>query len=434
MGCQYFSPCEHGADSFTVAIPKLTFGRGCLQEAGVRAGQRGMTRVALFTDAFLKDGPYVSIVQQSLREAGLDFDVFSEIRIEPDDTSVINAAKFISEGGFDGVISVGGGSVMDTAKAAMAYALYPADFLDYFPPPIGQGIPIPGALLPHMACPTTSGTGSECTSVSVIRINALNTKFVLGHPSLLADEALVDPACCDSLPANVVASTGFDLLSHAIECYTSKAYTRWAKVEDPLKRPYAQGANPWSDLAAIRALELAGEFLERGVNDASDSEARDALMWGATLAGMAFGNTGTHLPHAMSYGVTHLMRDITTNGYSVGSPFIPHGISVIASAPAIFRYTAAGAPERHLQAANSLGADAWDVGLDDAGEVVAGRIIELMRKTGMPNGIGELGFGPDDVKELAASSVRQLRPIANSPRETNLIDIENIYAAAISYS
>ena len=264
--------------------------------------------------------------------------------------------------------------------------------------------------------------------------DALKTKFVLGHPSLLADEALVDPACCDSLPANVIASTGFDLLSHAIECYTSKAYTRWAKVEDPLKRPYAQGANPWSDLAAIRALELAGEFLERGVNDASDSEARDALMWGATLAGMAFGNTGTHLPHAMSYGVTHLMRDITTDGYSVGSPFIPHGISVIASAPAIFRYTAAGAPQRHLQAANSLGADAWDAGLEDAGEVVAGRIIELMRKTGMPNGIGNLGFGADDIKELAASSVRQLRPIANSPRETNQVDIENIYAAAMSYS
>jgi alcohol dehydrogenase class IV len=148
---------------------------------------------------------------------------------------------------------------------------------------------------------------------------------------------------------------------------------------------------------------------------------------------MAFGNTGTHLPHAMSYGVTHLMRDITTDGYSIASPFIPHGISVIASAPAIFRYTAAGAPERHMQAANSLGADVLDAGLDEAGEVVAGRLIELMKKTGMPNGIGELGFGSADVKDLAASSVRQLRPIANAPRETNLVDIENIYTAAMGY-
>ncbi len=434
MGCQYFQPCEHGADSFTIGLPKLTFGRGCLGEVGVRALARGMTRVALFTDPLLKDGPYLATVQKSLRQAGLDCAMFSEIRIEPDDACVENAANFIAQGNFDGVVSVGGGSVMDTAKAGMVYGLYPtADFLDYFGPPIGAGKAIPGKLLPHLACPTTSGTGSECTSVSVIRINDLNTKFVLGSPVIMPEEALVDPACCDSLPGNIVASTGFDLLSHAIECYTAKAYTRWAKVDDPLKRTYLQGANPWSDMAATRALEIAGEYIERAVNDASDSEARDQLMWGATLAGMAFGNSGTHLPHALSYGLTHLMHDINTKDYTVESPFIPHGISVIASAPSIFRYTAAGAPERHLEAANSLGANAWDAGLDDAGEVVAGRIIELMKKTDMPNGIGDLGFGAADVKPLAASSVRQGRAIANAPRETNLQDIENIYAAAISY-
>ena len=434
MGCQYFTPCDHGSETFTVAMPKLTFGRGCLSEVGARAAARGITRVALFTDSFLEHGPYVATVQQSLREAGLDSAIFSEIRIEPDDACVRNAASFISQGNFDGVISVGGGSVMDTAKAGMVYGLYPTDdFLDYFGPPLGPGKAIPGKLLPHLACPTTSGTGSECTSVSVIRINDLNTKFVLGSPFLLPDEALVDPACCDSLPGNIVASTGFDLLSHAIECYTAKAYTRWANIDDPLKRPLLQGANPWSDLAATRALELVGEFLERGVNDASDREARDQLMWGATLAGMAFGNSGTHLPHALSYGVTHLMHDITTTDYAIADPFIPHGISVIASAPAIFRYTAAGAPERHLEAANSLGANAWDAGNDEAGEVVASRIVELMKKTSMPNGIGDLGFAEADVKPLAASSARQIRAIANAPRETNLQDIENIYAAALSY-
>jgi alcohol dehydrogenase class IV len=434
MGCQYFQACDHGADTFTIGLPKLTFGRGCLNESGVRAAARGMSRIVLFTDPFLKDGPYVAVVQKSLQQAGIDSAIFSEIRIEPDDASVKNAAEFIAQGNFDGVVSVGGGSVMDTAKAAIVYGLHPADFLDYFPPPIGQGKPIPGPLMPHLACPTTSGTGSECTSVAVIRINDLNTKFVLGSPLIMPDEALVDPTCCDSLPANIVASTGFDLLSHAIECYTAKAYTQWAKIDDPRKRPYLQGANPWSDLAATRALEIVGEFIERGVNDASDSEARDQLMWGATLAGMAFGNSGTHLPHALSYGVTHLMHDITTDDYAVESPFIPHGISVIASAPAIFRYTAAGAPERHLEAANSLGANTWDVGHDEVGEVVAGRIIELMKKTAIPNGIGDLGFGEADVKPLAASTIRQTRAIANAPRETNLQDIENIYAAAINYA
>jgi len=435
MGCQYFEPCEHGAESFTIALPKMTFGRGSLSEVGVRAGARGMTRVALFTDAFLKDGPYVATVRQALQQEGIDYEIFSDIRIEPDETSVVNGARFVAEGYFDGMVSVGGGSVMDTAKAAMVYALYPTDdFLDYFGPPTGAGKPVPAALLPHLACPTTSGTGSECTALSVIRINALNTKFVIGNARLLPDEALVDPACCDSLPGNVVASTGFDLLSHAIECYTAKAYTRWTRVDDPRKRPPIQGANPWSDLAASKALEIAGKYLARGVNDDSDHEARDQLMWGATLAGMAFGNSGTHLPHAMSYGVTHLMSDITTDGYQVTSPFIPHGISVIASAPAIFRYTAAGAPERHLEAAASLGADSNGAGLDDAGEVVSKRIIQLMRDTRMPNGLNDLGFSEADVKSLAASSIRQGRAITNAPRETNLQDMENIYLAALTYA
>lgn len=435
MACQYFTPCEHGADSFTIALPKLTFGRDSLHEAGARAAARGMQRVALFTDPILKNGPYVATVKQSLRAAGLDCAVFSEIRIEADDASVERGAKFLAEGSFDGMVSVGGGSVLDTAKAAMVYALYPTEnFLDYFAAPLGQGKAIPGPLLPHLACPTTSGTGSECTSLSVLRITELDTKFVLGNPLLLPDEALVDPRCCDSLPANVVASTGFDLLCHALECYTAKAYTQWQKIDDPRKRPYVQGANPWSDMAATRALNIAGEYLARGVKDATDQEARDQLMWAATLAGMAFGNSGTHLPHALSYGITHLMKEITTEGYAVKSPFIPHGISVVVTAPAIFRYTAAAAPQRHLEAAACLGADSQGAGPDDAGEVLAQRLIALMQLTHMPNGLVELGFSESNVKALSASSQRQIRAIANAPRETNLVDIEHIYAAALSYA
>jgi alcohol dehydrogenase class IV len=434
MGCQYFDPCDHGADTFTIAIPKLTFGRGCLREAGARAAGLGMTRVGLFVDPGLRDSTYFGTVLESLNQAGLDIAVFDEITIEADDASVERGATFVAEGNFDGVVSIGGGSIMDTAKASMLYGLHPADeFLDYFAPPLGAGRPMPRSLLPHLACPTTSGTGSECTSISVLRINDMATKFVLANPVLLPQEALIDPACSDTLPAMVVASTGFDLLCHALECYTAKAYTRWDRQDDPLKRPLIQGANPWSDLAARRALEIAGEYLERGVNSADDHEARDNLMWGASLAGMAFGNTGTHLGHALSYGVTHLMHDITTEGYGVKSPFVPHGISVVVSAPAIFRYTAAAAPERHFEAASYLQSDLQSAGVDDAGEALAKRLIELMRKTEVPNGLGGVGFGLADVPALAASSARQVRAIANSPRETNLVDIENIYAAAISY-
>ena len=434
MGCQYFDPCDHGSDNFTIAIPKVTFGRGCLDEAGERSKGLGMSRVAVFTDPWIRDSAYFATVIKSLGQSGLDSAVFDEITIEADDASVERGAAFIADGNFDGVVSVGGGSVMDTAKAAMLYGLHPAsDFLDYFAPPLGAGRPVPGRLLPHIACPTTSGTGSECTSISVLRINELKTKFVLANPALMAQQALIDPTCCASLPPMVVASTGFDLLCHALECYTAKAYTRWDKIADPMKRPLIQGANPWSDLAARKALEIAGEYLDRGVNDADDTEARDQLMWGASLAGMAFGNSGTHLGHALSYGVTHLMQDITTDGYAVQSPFVPHGISVAVSAPAIFSYTAEAAPGRHYEAASYLQSDMKGAATVDSGEVLAARLIELMRKTGVPNGLSGVGFAPADVPALAASSARQMRAIANSPRETNLVDIENIYSAAMQY-
>jgi alcohol dehydrogenase class IV len=148
---------------------------------------------------------------------------------------------------------------------------------------------------------------------------------------------------------------------------------------------------------------------------------------------MAFGNAGTHLPHAMSYGVTHLMHDVTTADYPVGAPFVPHGISVIVCAPAVFRYLAQGAPQRHLEAAALLGADCRDASADDAGEVVAQRLIELMRAAGAPNGLRGVGFAPTDVQALAASSARQKRAIANAPREADLGTLETIYSAALSY-
>ena len=433
MACQYFEPCEHGANTFTVAMPKLTFGRGCLAEAGPRATARGFSRAALFTDPYLVNGPYVDTVRRSLTDAGIDVAVFSDIRIEPDDATVERAAAFLRGGRFDGVVSVGGGSSMDTAKAAMAWALHPAGMTDYFPPPVGAGKPIPGPLLPHIACPTTSGTGSECTSVSVIRLTEHNCKFVLGSPHMLPVEALVDPTCAETLPDNVVASTGYDLMCHALECYTARAYTRWDRIDDPVKRPLLQGANPWSDLAASRALAIIDGYLERGVADATDREARDQLMWGATLAGMAFGNSGTHLAHAMSYGVTHLMHDVTTNGYPVAAPFVPHGISVVVSAPSIFRFLAEGAPERHLEAAAMLGADTGGATPDDAGEVLAARLVELMRATGAPNGLTGVGLRADEVGAMAASSVRQKRAILNAPRVASEEDIAALYAGALSY-
>lgn len=437
MGCQYFAPesaAEQGcAHTFTVAIPKITFGRGSLAEAGARAQRLGMSRVAIFTDSFLASHHILDTVRQSLRAVDIDFSLFNDIRIEPSDETVADGARFLTSGHFDGVISVGGGSVIDTAKAAMVVARYNDPVGAYFAPPVGGGKAVPGPVLPHLACPTTSGTGSESTSISVIRVMEYDTKFVFASPWILPDEALVDPSCCDSLPGNVVASTGFDLLCHALECYTARAYTQHASIADINQRQLIQGANPWSDMSAREALKLASQYLVRGVNDASDHEARDQLSWAATLAGCAFGNSGTHLPHAMSYGVTHLMANITTEGYDAPSPFVPHGISVAVSAPAIFKYTAEATPERHLEAAGFLDADQQGATRDDAGEVLATRIIQLMKDCNLPNGLSGVGFSQQDVKALAASSIRQKRAILNAPRESNVDDLESMYSNALQY-
>lgn len=433
MGCQYFAPSENGADSFTVAMPRLTVGRGTLAETGARAKGLGVSRVAVFTDPWLAEGPLVATVLESLKSAGLQWALFSDIRVEPDDDSVQRGAAFLADANTDAMISVGGGSVMDTAKAALVVNTFGGKAIDYFAPPVGSGKSIPGPLPPHIACPTTSGTGSECTSISVLRINALNTKFVIASPHMLPTIAIVDPQCCDSLPANAIASTGFDLCCHALECYTARAYTQHQKIESPDNRQYIQGANPFSEMVAREAMTIVGHYLVRGVNDADDKEARDQLMWGASLAGIAFGNSGTHLPHALSYGITHLMKDITTDGYPVKSPFVPHGISVIVNAPSIFRYTAEATPERHMEGAQLLLADSRGATPDDAGEVLAKRLIELMQATDMPNGLTGVGFDESHVDALTQSSIRQARAIANAPRDSNQVDVANMYTNALSY-
>ncbi len=436
MGCcEYFNPTAGGAQTFTVNMPRVTFGQGALDEVGERARTRGLARVALMTDPYVAKLEHAMRVRASLRAASIDFAEYTATNVEPTDSSVLDAAGFVRDGRFDGVISVGGGSVIDTAKAALVYAEHPSAFTTYFAPPIGAGQPVPGPLsIAHIACPTTGGTGSEATAVSVIRIQELETKFVLYSPYILPTEAIIDPACAQTLPATVMASTGFDLLSHAIESYTAKAFTQWPHIDTPQARPMLQGANPWSDLHAREALNIVGRYLERAVADADDQKARGELMWGATLAGMAFGNTGTHLPHALCYGVSHIAQAYQAADYPQTSvPFVPHGISVIVTAPSVFRYVACAAPERHLEAATCLGADTRDATNDDAGEVVAGRIVELMKGTGVPNGLTGVGLKKSDAVALAESSARQKRAIGNAPRDLNLDDLTTIFERAVSY-
>ena len=159
---------------------------------------------------------------------------------------------FAKAGRFDGYVSVGGGSVIDTCKAALLYATYPAELRTYVNAPIGDGKPVPGALPPHIACPTTCGTGSECTGIAVFDDLTLKAKTGIASRRLRPTLALIDPTCTRTLPAMVVAASGFDVLCHALESFTARPYTARPRPDKPSARPMSQGRNPWSDVGSTR--------------------------------------------------------------------------------------------------------------------------------------------------------------------------------------
>ncbi len=431
--CHYLAPTDDGDTAFSVDTASITFGAGCLAEAGDRAKSIGISRIALMTDKKLAGLEHVAKVRRSLQAAGVDCVEYDDVRVEPTDESFLAATRFAVESKVDGYISVGGGSVIDTAKAANLYATHPAEFLTYVNAPIGAGAATPGPLKPHIACPTTSGTGSECTGIAVFDLLSMQAKTGIVSKHLRPTLALVDPEVTASLPANVVAASAFDVLSHALESYTARPYNRRQAPALPSLRPMSQGANPWSDLGCREALRLLGLYLERAVADAGDREARAQLMWAATLAGIAFGNAGCHAPHGMSYSVAGLVRDFCPAGYPQGEPIVPHGMSVIVNAPAVFRFTAPACPERHMEAADWLGADVRGAGNDDAGEVVGGRIIALRKTTDMPNGIGGVGYGRDDIDALTNGAFPQRRLLKNAPRDISREALSGLFENAISY-
>jgi hydroxyacid-oxoacid transhydrogenase len=156
-------------------------------------------------------------------------------------------------------------------------------------------------------------------------------------------------------------------------------------------------------------------------------------MLAATYAGIGFGNAGVHLPHGMSYPVAGMVRDWRPDGYDVDHAIVPHGISVILNAPAVFRFTASADPQRHLEAARLLGADITGAGPLDAGEVLANRLIEIMRITGMPNGLGAIGYGEADIDKLVEGTLPQHRVTKLSPRPASADDLRGIFASAMRY-
>ena len=419
--------------AFTLDTSSIKYGPGVTREVGFDMKKLGAARVMVVTDPSLADGEPVAVALEALRAEGIDAVLYDQVRVEPTDTSFLHAIDFASEGNFDGYLSVGGGSTIDTAKAANLYATYPADFLDYVNPPIGKGVPVPGALRPHIAVPTTAGTGSETTGVAICDLTEMHVKTGIAHRALRPQIGVLDPHNTRTLPQMAAASTGLDVLSHALESMTALPYDSRVAPESPEMRPAYQGANPISDIWATKAIEMVAANIVRAIEDTEDDEARSAMLLAAAYAGIGFGNAGVHLPHGMSYPVSGMVRSYRPAGYPPDHPIIPHGMAVILNAPAVFRFTASTNPAKHLYAARLMGADTADAAAEDAGELLAGAIISLMQKTGVPNGLSAIGFTEEDIPALVEGTLPQHRVTKLSPRPAEAHDLEALFRDAMRY-
>ena len=282
---------------------------------------------------------------ESLETNRIAATLYDRVRVEPTDESFLDAIAFANQGNYDAIVAVGGGSTIDTAKAVNLYVTYPpADFLDYVNPPIGKGLPVPGPLKPLIAIPTTAGTGSETTGVSIFDFIKMHAKTGIASRRLKPTLGLLDPENTRTMPSQVAASSGLDILSHAVESFTALPFSERPLPDRPLLRPAYQGSNPISDIWSLQALRMVAQYLVRAVEDPSDDEARANMLLAASYAGVGFGNAGVHLPHGMSYPVSGNVKSYRAPGYATDHPLVPHGFSVILNAPAVFRYTASANP------------------------------------------------------------------------------------------
>lgn len=424
---------EHD-NAFEMATSNIRFGQGATREVGMDLADSRVKRVMVLTDPALSNLPPVVTVLESLSHEKIDYSLFDRVRVEPTDASLQEAIQFARAEPFGGFVAVGGGSTIDTAKVANLYSTHPpGNFLDYVNPPIGKGLPITGSLKPLFAIPTTAGTGSETTGVAIFDFEEMHAKTGIAHRRLRPFLGIVDPDNTRTLPPPVAASTGLDVLTHALESYTAVPFNRRSRPERPILRPAYQGSNPVSDIWSLQALRMVAQYLVRAVEDPADNEARGSMLLAASYAGFGFGNAGCTLPHGMSYPVSGMVRDYRPDGYPVDQPLVPHGMAVVLNAPAAFRFTGPACPERHLQAAEALGVDISGARLEDAGRILADRVIDFMKRLHMPNGLSAVGYNTDDIPQLVEGTLPQHRVIKLSPRPVGADELAQIFDDAMKY-
>ena len=472
------SPAEEADSICELAASNLRYGPGATAEVGQDMREHFHCRhVVLFTDSFIRHHlPCFDVVCESLERSQVPFTVYDQVRVEPNDQSFRHAIRFLQKEcpDYDGVVALGGGSVIDTAKAANLYACHPPmsknddddGFYTYVNPPIGQGQPIPGHVHPLVAIATTAGTGSETTGVAIFDDTPTRSKTGIAHRHLKPALGILDPRNIESLPASVATYSGLDVLCHALESYTALPYNkRQPKPSSPLLRPAYQGSNPISDVWSLHALQTAAVQLPRAVLLDNDMTAKSQMLLASAAAGLGFGNAGVHLCHGMSYPISSQVKPTYTTpaGYnnnnmnsSTDHALIPHGLSVIVAAPAVFSWTGGGGAavtnddDRHETAARILQTARWQregtrKGTQSttttttttrrrsghAGLWLADEIRHLCQVLQVPLGLRQFGYAAADIPALVEGTIPQHRVTKISPRPVQRQDLEDLFWAAL---
>jgi len=415
---------------FVMEASPIKFGLGAMDEIAYDVRRLGLKRVLIVTDRHIGELGLPDRVRALLEEEGIKADVYDGVEIEPTDRSMEEAAEYARQRELDGLIAVGGGSALDTCKAVNLLTTYPAPLLDYINQPVGRGRAIPGPLKPLIAVPTTAGTGSETTAVAVTHVLAQHVKAGVSNRLLRPALGIVDPLNTLTAPPEVTAAAGCDILTHAIESYTTRPYNARAKHHPP-DRPAYIGANPASDIWCEKAIEYVGRYLRRAVLSPLDLDARVNLALAANYAGVGFGNAGVHIPHALAYPIAGLVRDYVPSGYRTTHALVPHGVSVVVTAPATFRFTYATSPERHLRAAELMGAPTAGLSEREAREALPAALLALMRDVAIPNGLTALGYGEGDIPALVEGTLKQPRLLSGAPRAVGSTEIAAILRDAL---
>ncbi|GAK03630.1 LOW QUALITY PROTEIN: alcohol dehydrogenase GbsB [Geomicrobium sp. JCM 19037] len=377
----------------TFEVPTaIKHGIGAIQYLGEEVKNLGASKVMLVTDPGIYNAGVTKPVEESLKAAGVDVAVFNRVEPNPPTRLIGEGSTFYKENGCDGLVAVGGGSSMDTAKAVGVEVSHEGTVLDYEAAEARSHLKT--RIPPLATIPTTAGTGSEVTQWAVITDEKREYKFNTGGPLIAAHLTIIDPKLHVSMPPHVTAMTGIDAIAHAVECYTMK---------------YAQ---PVTDAVALLAIEYAATYIRRAFADGEDLEARYGMSQSAMLAGLSYGSESAGAAHAMSQSLGGIVP-------------VAHGQCVAAMMGPVMEFNWKGAPGRFARIAQAFGINTADMTTEEAAKAAVDYMYNLVEELEVPT-LEEQGVDPTQVERWSKAAMDDPQTIGN-PRDLTVSDYEWIY-------